>query len=155
MAAKQPIQLEAKQDLENYVQQTGQLGQLAQVFSVLDQERAVRGIARVREAEEAATIRHLTGETPVPKEDDMQLVNFGTITHEAPRPDAKPALSRIAKAGIAAALVASGVGAGAAIPLAISALTKDAPAVVSPPTNTTTERDYSIGDVLIESGATE
>lgn len=74
--------------------------------------------------------------------------------HAAPAQPAKPEMSTMAKLGIAAALVTSGIGAGAAIPLAISALTKDAPAVVAPVapvnTDTTTERDYSIGEVLIE-----
>ena len=143
-------QLTERKELADFVNQAGNLGQLAQLTAVLDQQRTVKGIARVREAEESAAIRHLTGKESPAAAEEMQTIVFGNVTHQAPRPEVKPALSGLAKLGIAAALVASGVGAGAAIPLAISALTKDVPAAIGQSTNTTTDRDYSIGDVMIE-----
>lgn len=139
-----------RQALKEFVQTHSQLGQLAQLEAVLDQGEAIAGIARVRAAQEAAAIRQLNPHAPATPENEMRTIVFGDMIQQPPAFPTKPALGTLAKLGIAAALLASGVGAGAAIPLAIDAL-RSRPAAVAPTnTHTTTERDYQVGEITIE-----
>ena len=148
MSATQPV--EERQALKEFVQTHSQIGQLAQLEAVLDQGEAIAGIARVRAAQEAAAIRQLNPNAPATPENEMRTIVFGDMIQQPPpAPPSKPALGTLAKLGMAAALLATGVGAGVAIPLALEAL-RPRPVASPPGTNTTIERDYQIGDVTVE-----
>jgi hypothetical protein len=59
----------------------------------------------------------------MPEEDGMNINSGNVHNHYPPPPSTpKPGMGTLAKAGIAAALLASGVGMGAAVPFALSAL---------------------------------
>ena len=141
-------------ELQEYTRNLGQMGQLASLEAILDQADDVEGVARVKRAQEAATIRQLTGIEPKTGE-DMKTIIFGDVNHAPPSPVPAPnpiakGLGTLAKLGIGAALLASGIGAGAVIPYILDSLrAKPVPPVVTPGTNTTTERDYTIGDIEV------
>lgn len=134
----------------------GKLNQLAGLFSVLNLKKESDNQLRTREAENEYVRTRVFGAKPSSEsEDDMATtVVFGDMIHQQPSPPPeKPGMGTLGKLGVAAALVASGVGAGAAVPLVIDAL-KPAPAINTTTTDTI-ERDYSIGDVQIEAGPAE
>ncbi len=110
---------------------------------------------KTREAENAFARRQWGDNSGSAGDDDMATtVVFGDMIHQQPSPPPeKPGMGTLGKLGVAAALVASGVGAGAAVPLVIEAL-RPAPASNTTITDTI-ERDYSIGDVQIEAGPAE
>ena len=107
----------------------------------------------MRKAQDDAAVRALGGQ-PQPAGEEMQQIVFGDLnTHQhLPGPPSPPAgLSTLAKLGIGAALISSGAGIGLGVPLVLDALKK--PAAVAPDGSTRTiERDYQIGDVLVEPG---
>lgn len=131
----------------------GKLNQLAGLFSVLNLKKESDNQLRTREAENEYVRTRVFGAKPSSEsEDDMATtVVFGDMVQQSPQsPQLPPSgLGTFGKLGVAAALVASGVGAGAAIPLAIDALKPD-PSISGE--YRTIERDYSIGDIRIEGG---
>ena len=149
VSPSQALDLKQEAELSKYAKRAGDLGQLAQLNSILHTRRAAQGVEMIQKAEEAAAVKALTGQNiPISGGDDeMQTIVFGDMVTKHETAPARPGLSTLAKVGIAAAMLATG-GIGAAIPIALSML-KPA-AEVRPGSNSTIERDYSIGDVIIE-----
>lgn len=140
-----------KLTLGKYADRAGKLGHLAQALATLDMAKAQQGVAAVRKAQDDAAIRALGGQAHSAGE-EMQQIVFGDLNHHAaqPRPSG---LSTLAKLGIGAALISSGVGAGLGGALLLDALRRPAavaPVTPQPGTSTTIERDYEVGPVKIE-----
>jgi hypothetical protein len=79
------------------------------------------------------------------KAEDMFVVGDVKIIQQAEK---KEALSTLAKTGIAAALMVSGVGAGLAIPAMMASPTT--PVDQQPAVNSSTEFDWKIGQPIVE-----
>jgi hypothetical protein len=106
---------------------------------------------RLREAAALSPEQPAVGE--VNQADDGMFIDSPITNHyhiAAPASESpKPGLSTLAKLGIGAALISSVAGAGLGGALLMHVLSK--PASVAPDSSTRTiERDYQIGDVLVE-----
>lgn len=91
------------------------------------------------------------GATALPGGEEMMVLGDvnQTITHAAPPPEKKSKFGTLAKLGVAGALLASGAGAGLAIPLILDAL-KPAPVVVQPQPTTSTDTDTdTTGEIML------
>jgi hypothetical protein len=136
----------------------GHLGELSSLSALLDAERAVDGVARVRKAEDDAAIRALGGnpdKIPEGEEGEMRQIVFGDY-HQTVPPPVQPSQSGLPKALLtAAALLGGPVGLAVGIGGAWLLNRAEEPASVAPvapqPGKTTTiERDYEIGPVKVE-----
>lgn len=142
-----------KLTLGKYADRAGKLGHLAQTLATLDMAKAQQGVAAVRKAQDDAAIRALGGQAQSAGE-EMQQIVFGDLNQHSPTPPSPPGLSTLAKLGIGAALISSGVGAGLGGALLLDVLRR--PAAVAPVApaipgkSTTIERDYEVGPVVVE-----
>lgn len=131
-----------------FLDRKGKMSQLAGLFAILNLKAEADNQLKTREAESAHIRRTLWGaDEAMTTEDDMATtVVFGDMNQRS-------GLSTLAKLGIGAALISSGVGAGLGGALLLDAFRRPAavaPVTPQPGTSTTIERDYEIGPVKIE-----